>query len=110
MRGPLSCDICAAAVLIVVPSSGSPMASAPFWLALISQLVIVTGYFWFYRKEQLCTFLSYHQEEDNADQLLQPDLDHGFESQEHITRSHTAIRRVVYIFFLIGHTIFRSRL
>jgi len=32
---------------------GSPMASAPFWVALVSQLVIVFGYFWFYRKEQL---------------------------------------------------------
>jgi len=32
---------------------GSPMASAPFWIALTCQLVIVVGYFWFYRKEQL---------------------------------------------------------
>lgn len=32
---------------------GSPMASALFWVALICQLVIVIGYFWFYRKEQL---------------------------------------------------------
>ncbi|TFY55439.1 hypothetical protein EVG20_g9317, partial [Dentipellis fragilis] len=32
---------------------GSPMASAPFWIALICQIVIVFGYFWFYRKEQL---------------------------------------------------------
>jgi hypothetical protein len=32
------------------------MASAPFWIALICQIVIVVGYFWFYRKEQLCTF------------------------------------------------------
>ncbi|KAF7778692.1 CAZyme family GH13 [Agaricus bisporus var. burnettii] len=32
---------------------GSPMASAPFWVALICQLIIVLGYFWFYRKEQL---------------------------------------------------------
>ena len=32
---------------------GSPLASAPFWVALICQLVIVIGYFWFYRKEQL---------------------------------------------------------
>ncbi|KAF8274895.1 modular protein with glycoside hydrolase family 13 and glycosyltransferase family 5 domains [Lactarius quietus] len=32
---------------------GSPMASAPFWIALICQLIIVIGYFWFYRKEQL---------------------------------------------------------
>jgi len=33
--------------------SGSPIASAPFWIALISQIIIVFGYFWFYRKEQL---------------------------------------------------------
>ena len=33
---------------------GSPMASAPFWIALASQLIIVVGYFWFYRREQLC--------------------------------------------------------
>jgi len=32
---------------------GSPLASAPFWIALTCQLVIVIGYFWFYRKEQL---------------------------------------------------------
>ena len=40
--------------------SGSPMASAPFWIALICQIVIVLGYFWFYRKEQLgaCSFCS----------------------------------------------------
>ncbi|KAG1859045.1 glycoside hydrolase family 13/glycosyltransferase family 5 protein [Suillus tomentosus] len=31
----------------------SPLASAPFWLALTCQIVIVLGYFWFYRKEQL---------------------------------------------------------
>ncbi|KAG8892863.1 Cell wall alpha-1,3-glucan synthase ags1, partial [Tulasnella sp. 417] len=33
--------------------SGSPMANWPFWIALTCQLVIVFGYFWFYRKEQL---------------------------------------------------------
>jgi len=32
---------------------GSPMASVAFWVALICQIVIVVGYFWFYRKEQL---------------------------------------------------------
>lgn len=36
---------------------GSPMASAPFWVALICQLIIVIGYFWFYRKEQLGTLI-----------------------------------------------------
>jgi len=38
--------------------SGSPMASAPFWIALICQLVIVVGYFWFYRREQLCKLIN----------------------------------------------------
>jgi alpha-1,3-glucan synthase len=38
--------------------SGSPMAKAPFWIALICQLIIVIGYFWFYRKEQLGAFIS----------------------------------------------------
>ena len=39
--------------------SGSPMAAAPFWIALICQIIIVLGYFWFYRKEQLgmCSFV-----------------------------------------------------
>lgn len=32
------------------------MAEPMFWLALFCQLVIVVGYFWFYRKEQLGTF------------------------------------------------------
>ena len=36
---------------------GSPMAEPPFWIALICQLVIVIGYFWFYRKEQLGAFV-----------------------------------------------------
>ena len=29
------------------------MALPLFWIALICQLIIVLGYFWFYRKEQL---------------------------------------------------------
>ncbi|KAH9946048.1 glycoside hydrolase family 13 and glycosyltransferase family 5 protein [Epithele typhae] len=33
--------------------TGSPLASAPFWIALACQIIIVIGYFWFYRKEQL---------------------------------------------------------
>ena len=31
----------------------SPFASVPFWVALVCQIVIVVGYFWYYRKEQL---------------------------------------------------------
>ena len=34
----------------------SPFASAPFWIALVCQIVIVVGYFWYYRKEQLGTW------------------------------------------------------
>ena len=34
----------------------SPLASAPFWIALVCQIVIVVGYFWYYRKEQLGTW------------------------------------------------------
>ena len=36
---------------------GSPLASATFWIALTCQLIIVIGYFWFYRKEQLGEFI-----------------------------------------------------
>ncbi|KAF7338273.1 Modular protein with glycoside hydrolase family 13 and glycosyltransferase family 5 domains [Mycena venus] len=32
---------------------GSPMAEPMFWLALICQIIVVVGYFFFYRKEQL---------------------------------------------------------
>ncbi len=32
------------------------MAEPMFWLALICQLIVVVGYFWFYRKEQLCAY------------------------------------------------------
>ena len=31
----------------------SPLASPLFWIALVCRLIIVIGYFWFYRKEQL---------------------------------------------------------
>jgi len=33
----------------------SPFVSVPFWIALVCQIVIVVGYFWYYRKEQLGT-------------------------------------------------------
>ncbi|KAJ7172450.1 modular protein with glycoside hydrolase family 13 and glycosyltransferase family 5 domains [Mycena filopes] len=32
---------------------GSPMAEPMFWIALICQIIVVVGYFFFYRKEQL---------------------------------------------------------
>jgi len=31
----------------------SPFSSVLFWVALVCQIVIVVGYFWYYRKEQL---------------------------------------------------------
>ena len=33
----------------------SPFTSIPFWIALACQIVVVVGYFWYYRKEQLGT-------------------------------------------------------
>lgn len=33
--------------------SGSPMVEPLFWVCLICQLIIVAGYFWFYRREEL---------------------------------------------------------
>ena len=33
----------------------SPFTSIPFWVALACQIIIVFGYFWYYRKEQLGT-------------------------------------------------------
>ena len=36
----------------------SPFASVPFWIALVCQILIVVGYFWYYRKEQLGTWCS----------------------------------------------------
>ncbi|THG99779.1 hypothetical protein EW026_g2645 [Hermanssonia centrifuga] len=47
-----SFGVLAAVVAYSLPP-GSPMASAPFWVAMICQIIIVIGYFWFYRKEQL---------------------------------------------------------
>ena len=34
----------------------SPFTSIPFWVALACQIIIVFGYFWYYRKEQLGTW------------------------------------------------------
>lgn len=53
--------------------AGSPMALPLFWIALICQLVIVLGYFWFYRKEQLGMLLSCIS---NATQLKSAFLQH----------------------------------
>jgi alpha-1,3-glucan synthase len=34
----------------------SPFTSVPFWIGLVCQIVVVVGYFWYYRKEQLGTW------------------------------------------------------
>lgn len=52
------------------------MASAPFWIAMICQIIIVIGYFWFYRKEQLGTSLSNRRVYLSLIVRLQPDHDH----------------------------------
>lgn len=39
--------------------SGSPIASPMFWLCLVCQLIIVVGYFWFYRREELGELITY---------------------------------------------------
>lgn len=57
---------------------GSPMAEPPFWIALICQLIIVIGYFWFYRKEQLGMFTTQpipSATTDKAPATLQHDRD-----------------------------------
>ena len=51
---------------------GSPMAAPPFWIALICQLIIVIGYFWFYRKEQLGTFADYLVSAETDGNLASP--------------------------------------
>ena len=49
------------------------MASAPFWVAMICQIIIVIGYFWFYRKEQLGTqLLSVYTSLDTNSSLSTP--------------------------------------
>ena len=35
----------------------SPSASVLFWVVLVCQIVVVVGYFWYYRKEQLGTWV-----------------------------------------------------
>ena len=39
---------------LICCTTGSPMALPLFWIAMLCQIIIVLGYFWFYRKEQLC--------------------------------------------------------
>lgn len=60
---------------------GSPLASAPFWIALICQIVIVIGYFWFYRKEQLGMFTLFPNFPTSFTDFLlsQRDHDHDIE-------------------------------
>jgi hypothetical protein len=52
---------------------GSPMASGPFWIAMICQIIIVVGYLWFYRKEQLgecLQTLNQHHSDRSVAQLV----------------------------------------
>ena len=61
--------------------SGSPFVYPAFWIALICQLIIVWGYFWFYRKEQLCqSFLveKIYLESDIVSQHVLKGLDSSF--------------------------------
>lgn len=55
---------------------GSPMASGPFWIAMICQIIIVVGYLWFYRKEQLGECLQtldwYHSDWSVVQLVLNP--------------------------------------
>ena len=37
----------------------SPFTSIPFWIALVCQIVIVVGYFWYYRKERFLAYSSF---------------------------------------------------
>jgi hypothetical protein len=46
------------------------MAEPMFWIALVCQLIIVIGYFWFYRKEQLCESLNCTRCDPFTDMLL----------------------------------------
>lgn len=59
------------------------MALPLFWLALISQLAIVLGYFWFYRKEQLSKYSA---------------LNHSFLLLTTITRSPSIIKQLIPTF------------
>lgn len=40
------------------------MAEPMFWIALICQLIVVVGYFFFYRKEQLGMLYTYLMDYD----------------------------------------------
>jgi len=72
---------------------GSPMAEPPFWIALICQLVIVVGYFWFYRKEQLGAFIIYFAPCATIDEnSILPQHGHDLRSLIYITY-HTCLEQ-----------------
>jgi hypothetical protein len=59
LKGTVQLRLVGVVFLTFFIPSGSPMALPLFWLALISQIIIVLGYFWFYRKEQLCEWVRF---------------------------------------------------
>lgn len=80
------------------PSEGwaeSPIAYPLFWVALVCQIVIVVGYFWFYRKEQLGkhTFLP---------SFTLPTTNAVFTSTSIISASHNGhnLRTIIHMDFL----------
>jgi len=91
---------------------GSPMAKAPFWIALICQLIIVWGYFWFYRKEQLGTYIgSFDPITAVNENPASQQRDHDLRPLIYLTRleQHRSTFRLFLALFLIPHTTFFLR-
>lgn len=80
------------------------MASAPFWIAMICQIVIVIGYFWFYRKEQLGMYYPLRPCVPELILVLQHDHDHDSNVQDWYLLD---LYRTIH--YLSGHFINRER-
>ena len=80
---------------------GSPMAAAPFWIALICQLIIVVGYFWFYRKEQLGTFINHFFPVATINENTVPQPDHDLRSLIYVTH-YTHLESRLTAFHFLG--------
>jgi alpha-1,3-glucan synthase len=80
---------------------GSPMAAAPFWIALICQLIIVVGYFWFYRKEQLGTLVNDFSPVATANEGIVSQPDHDLRSFIYVTY-YTRLESHRTAFHLLG--------
>lgn len=78
---------------------GSPMANAPFWIALICQLIIVVGYFWFYRKEQLGAFISDYHPIATIDENVSPQPDHDLRSLIYVTYTTSGLLSIPWACF-----------